>query len=137
MFAAGKAQKYSQQLWLRHLLSAEAHLIFNQRYLSDLHSVAGKAGHASSQGAAFYAEDFTSDISVRTVRGHRNGTNHRHRYTKPGDAKHNRHDNEWHNEWHDRYAARNDLNPDRDDLNHRLRFDGYAANVAARKHHHG
>jgi hypothetical protein len=85
-----------------------------------------------TQGAAFYAEDFTSDISVRTVRGHRNGTNHRHRYTKPGDAKHNRHDNER----HDRYAARNNFNPDRDDLNHRLRFDGNATDFPAGKHHH-
>lgn len=91
--------------------------------------MAGNPGHAGSQGAAFYAQDFTSDISVRTVSGHCHGTKHGLSYTQPGDTKHNR-DNEWHNQ----HADRNDLNPDRNNFHHAIGFDGDTANFPAWKH---
>jgi hypothetical protein len=97
--------------------------------------VAGKPGHASSQGAVFYAEDFTSDISVRTVSGHRHSTEYRFSYAEPGDAKHNRHNNEY-TSGHNKHPARNDINADRNDFHHRLWFNGNVADYSARKHHH-
>ena len=56
--------------------------------LSDSHFVAGNPGHATTQGAAFYAQDFVSYISVCIVSGHRHGTKHGLSYTKPGNTEH-------------------------------------------------
>lgn len=90
----------------------------------------GNPGHASTQGAAFYAQDFTSDISVCTVSGHCHGTKHGLSYTKSGDTKHE--------SGYNQHTARNHLNPDGNDfhhgsrLNHRVRFNGHIANYPAR-----
>ena len=91
-------------------------------------------GHATTQGAAYYAQDFTSDISVCIVSGHRHGTKHGLGYTKPGDTKYDYK----HKSGYDQHAARNHINPDRNDFHHRnqlIRFNGNIANQPARKHH--
>jgi len=92
--------------------------------------VAGEPGHANSQGAAFYAQDFTRNIGVRTVRRpcHSAKHKHGHSYTK--------HD---HNEYlarHNQHAARNNVNPARDDINHAVRVDGNPSDYSARNHFH-
>jgi hypothetical protein len=92
--------------------------------------VAGNPGHSSSQGAAFYAKDFTRDISVRTVSGHCHGTEHRFSYAKPGDTKHNYKPKSGYNQ----YAAGNNVNPDWNHFHDGLRLNGYITNVPARKH---
>jgi hypothetical protein len=98
--------------------------------------VSGNPGHASSQGAAFYAQDFTSDISVCTVSGDRHGTKHGLSYTKPGDTKHhNKHIPRNHQSRDHEHATWNDLNPDGNNFHHRIRFNGHIANNAAGKHY--
>jgi hypothetical protein len=95
--------------------------------------VAGEPGHASSQGAAFYAQDFTRDSGVRIVRRpcHSAKHKHGHRYTKHND----KHDDEY-TPGHNQHAAWNDLNPDRNDLNHAVRVNGNTADFSARNHFH-
>jgi hypothetical protein len=100
------------------------------KVLSDSHVVAGNPGHASSQGAAFYAQDSTSDISVCTVSGYCHGTKHGLSYTKPSNAKH---DNERTPGYHQHAAWNDDLN--RNHFHDRLWFHGNAANVPTRKQH--
>ena len=101
--------------------------------LSDSHFVAGNPGHASTQGAAFYAQDFTSDISVCIVSGHRHGTKHGFSYTKPGDTEHIYK----HESGYNQHTTRNNFNNNRNSLLHNrvVRFDGNIANQPARKHH--
>jgi len=61
--------------------------LFKRRF-ERLTFVAGNPGHATTQGAAFYAQDFVSYISVCIVSGHRHGTKHGLSYTKPGNTEH-------------------------------------------------
>jgi hypothetical protein len=110
--------------------------------------VAGNPGHPSSQGAAFYAKDFTRNISVRTVSGRRHGAEHRFSYAEPGNAKHHHREFPEHNRNKldrnkldrnklDRNKLdRNKLKSNRNYINDRDGFHGYAANLPARKHHH-
>lgn len=88
--------------------------------------MAGEPGHASSQGAAFYAQDFIGDIGVRTVRRPCHGTKHGHGYTKHFDNKHIPR--------HNQHPARNNLDPARDDFDYAVWFDGNTANFPARSH---
>lgn len=89
--------------------------------------------------SSFYAQDFTRDISVRTVRRHCHSTKHGLSYTKPGDTKHY-----WHILQHNRHADRDQFNSDGNKLNHRhrnnfhhrLRFNGNIANQPTRNHLH-
>jgi hypothetical protein len=96
--------------------------------------VSGDPGHTSSQGAAFYAQDFVSDIGVRVICRPCHSTKHRRGYIKHGHGYTKRAYNEYlarHNE----HAARNDINPNRNNFNHRVQLNGHIANHSAWKHH--
>ena len=87
----------------------------------------------TTQGAAFYAQDFISDISVCIVSGHRHGTKYGISYTKSGDTKHHHKPKPEYN----RHTTRNNIDPARNHFHHyrnRLNhgFNGHLANYAAR-----
>ena len=85
-----------------------------------------------SQGAAFYAQDFISNIRVCTVSRHCHGTKHGHSYTKPSDTKH---DNEY-TPGDNQHTAWNNFYPDRNDFHHAVRVDGNPSDYSARNHFH-
>jgi hypothetical protein len=119
-----------QQLCPRHLASRQLHPNYLSEGFERLTFCGRKPRTRKYIRSSFYAQDFTSNISVCIVSGHRHGTKHRHSYTKPGDTKHDYK----HKSGHNQHAARNDLNPDGNDFHHPIGLDGDTANFPARKH---